>query len=79
MVLIRNYNEKIPTSSLDELKEILLSKFKGEHIALECTTLSGLKKISYISVLKTGEIVESFGEQGAFDLSSLSSFFTREV
>jgi hypothetical protein len=75
MITIRNYNEKIQTRSLEELKETLLSRFKGEHVALECTSLSGLKKITYISVLMSGEIFESFGEQGKCDLSSLTQFY----
>lgn len=60
LFLIKKFTKKIPCNSLEEVKVTLQSEFRGNHVSLLEPSDSGVNRITFLTVLPTGSIIDTY-------------------
>lgn len=70
---IKNFGKDRTFSSVSELKEVLSSEYRDDHVSIVYPTKPhGLLRTVYVSVDQTGVIRETYGEQAIVDFQKIS-------
>jgi hypothetical protein len=70
---IKNFGKDRSFSSVSELKGVLSSEYRGDHVSLVYPTRPhGLLRTVYVSVDQAGDIRETYGEQAIVDFQKIS-------
>lgn len=62
-ILIKSFGDQTICSNLNELKQVLLAKYKNMSVSIVYTLPSGIKNTSFVDVLPDGSLKGSYCEQ----------------
>ena len=71
---IKNFGKDRSFSSIPELKEVLSSEYRNEHISIIYPTKpNGLNAVIYVSVDEFGIVRETYGKKAEIDFSQIGA------
>jgi hypothetical protein len=74
MFLIRDYGKKEGCRTIEQVQEILRTKFAGRSVSVQYPTKPhGMVATLFVDVRQDGEIVESYGENASVDFDEIAA------